>query len=212
MYAWEKTVEYAFLLSKKFTFAAPLDWDFEKIGDTVFSEDNKYFIIEFKKDISYHCIYNEENKFSGNNYDLAKSKLGVKVKEHRHHIIVYFKNNNNILSPKELSGCLYFFYKENVDIDSIFKNQHGLDIQNFNDYCDSFVRFKSDGSGASGDGASSDASEDYRNTSVCVLQQDGTISIFNLTAFRSIVKSLEIKRNKARKNENTNQPGVKSTS
>ncbi len=48
---YEKTVEYAFV--RKFLKAAamPLSGPAEKVGDTIFNEENSFFIIEFKKGI-----------------------------------------------------------------------------------------------------------------------------------------------------------------
>jgi hypothetical protein len=61
---WEKTVEYEFVMSvsrEQGLFLAPLDGEHEKAGDAVFSSDNRWVLIEFKKDEA--SVRTEKGKF-----------------------------------------------------------------------------------------------------------------------------------------------------
>lgn len=85
---WEKTVEYFFVvnyLPAESGFIG-LDGAEEVVGDAIFSTDNRWILIEFKKDES--CLNTEIKKFPGN-YDEAKSVLG---RYDKFHVLVYGEN------------------------------------------------------------------------------------------------------------------------
>ncbi len=82
---WEKTVEYRFVLTAAehgSMFAAPLDGEEEKAGDTIFSLAAKWLLIEFKRDGS--CLAREKTKFD----DYEKARAELKARD-RHHFLVY---------------------------------------------------------------------------------------------------------------------------
>ncbi len=59
---WEKTVEYFFILNCRANHMriAPLDGKEERAGDVLFSSDNNWVLIEFKRDME--CLKSEEKK------------------------------------------------------------------------------------------------------------------------------------------------------
>ena len=82
---WEKTVEYRFVLTAAehgSMFAAPLDGEEEKAGDTIFSLAKKWLLIEFKRDAS--CLDTEKKKFD----DYEKACSTLKARD-GHHFLVY---------------------------------------------------------------------------------------------------------------------------
>jgi hypothetical protein len=82
---WEKTVEYRFVLTAAehgSMFAAPLDGEEEKAGDTIFSLAAKWLLIEFKRDSS--CLAREKTKFD----DYEKACTTLKARD-GHHFLVY---------------------------------------------------------------------------------------------------------------------------
>ena len=60
---WEKTVEYLFVVTHfdEDVMLAPLDGNEERLADTIFSKDNKWVVIEFKR--NEKCINEEKDKF-----------------------------------------------------------------------------------------------------------------------------------------------------
>lgn len=131
---WEKTVEYKFI--KEFInlddFVAPLDGNEEKAGDAIFSNDNHWVLIEFKKDES--SIASEKDKFE--KYQEAKQALSSKDD---HHIIVYgelSKESKNI----NLHAKTYFSEKAISQIAEAL--QSGIEIKKFKNYLDAFLQYK----------------------------------------------------------------------
>ena len=144
---WEKTVEYKFI--KEFIdlddFVAPLDGNHEKASDAIFSNDNHWVLIEFKKDKS--SITSEQDKFE--KYQEAKIELSSKD---NHHIMVFGELNeetNNI----DLHAQTYFSEKVISQIDETLKS--GIETDEFKNYLDAFLKYKKgslveDGSGGYG--------------------------------------------------------------
>jgi len=128
---WEKTVEYKFI--KEYidlnSFIAPLDGNEEKAGDAIFGENDKFILIEFKKDEK--SIKNEQKKFF--DFNSAKQKLEDKDS---HHILVYGKiiNKDLILSART------YFSGKNITLNKKFTN--GKSLKEFKDYLDSFLNLK----------------------------------------------------------------------
>lgn len=136
---WEKTVEYFFVhkyadLNK---FIAPLDGGHEKAGDAIFSNVNKWVLIEFKRD--KRAISDEIGKFT--NYTVAKSVLEPIGS---HHLIIYgdIENYNFMLKSKQ-----YFSGKE-VAIEKALIS--GAEKDCFISYLNKFVEFKKTSKGGAG--------------------------------------------------------------
>lgn len=98
---WEKTVEYAFIAWSKLQFnAAPLDGSQEQAGDTLFSdENNRFFLIEFKRKKDTRCIQQELDKFIDSNE--AKQRIRNNQNNICHFVVygdghIIDKNNNNL--------------------------------------------------------------------------------------------------------------------
>ena len=88
---WEKTVEYFYIMSlaqQNLIYVAPLDGQEESAGDTIASINNKWILIEFKKD--YESIKDEIRKFIS--VKDAESHLAGKD---NHHFLVYGFSENN---------------------------------------------------------------------------------------------------------------------
>lgn len=88
---WEKTVEYKFISWSKLQFdAIPLDGNMEQAGDTLFKNDeNRFFLIEFKREKSDKCITSEVNKFD--DYENALNQI-EKNPLNKCHFVVYGGN------------------------------------------------------------------------------------------------------------------------
>ena len=112
---WEKTVEYAFIAWSKLQFnAAPLDGSQEQAGDTLFSdENNRFFLIEFKRKKDTRCIQQELDKFINSND--AKQRIRNN-QNNTCHFVVYgdtchfdtCKNNN-------MFGLVFNFYADFIE-------------------------------------------------------------------------------------------------
>ncbi|WP_456090436.1 hypothetical protein [Neisseria sp.] len=90
---WEKTVEYQFVINnhREFQFVAPLDGNHEKqTSDTILGQDNKFILIEFKRDGNSQTA--EFNKFKKvtNEKNNAEILEEIKsIKNHQCHFLVY---------------------------------------------------------------------------------------------------------------------------
>ena len=90
---WEKTVEYQFVLDnyQKFSLIAPLDGNHEKgTSDTIAGQDNKFILIEFKRDASSQQA--EFAKFQKRNPDKTKDNILTEFQKcllHKCHFIIY---------------------------------------------------------------------------------------------------------------------------
>lgn len=76
---WEKTVEYYFI--RKFIpdemILSPLDGEQEKAGDAFLSNNERWIILEFKKD--FESLVSEKKKYK--NYDAARNELSPNDRE-----------------------------------------------------------------------------------------------------------------------------------
>jgi hypothetical protein len=136
---WEKTVEYYFV--QKFVnlsmFIAPLDGNHEKAGDAIFSNENKWVLIEFKRDQS--SVSDEENKFV--NFSLARDIL---QSQGDHHLIIYGDAVDNDFEIK----CQQYFSGVEVDINHAL--EAGVSKSLFLQYLNEFVKHKKGESGSGG--------------------------------------------------------------
>lgn len=135
---WEKTVEYFFIseYAKIDRIIAALDGNQEKAGDAIFSDSNKWILIEFKKDIGTNCIAQEKDKY--HNYKAAKDAL---VTQSNHHLMIYGKIKNNLFQI----SCIKYFtldetHKYEIDINKAIKS--GTNIYDFIIYINKFIKFK----------------------------------------------------------------------
>lgn len=145
---WEKTVEYYFIIEYfgGSISIAPLDGQEERAGDAIFSSNNRWLIIEFKKD--EQSLSSEQDKF--NNYSIAKQSLSD---SDGHHFIIYGDiNNQENPSRFVLKGRTYFSEKLIKSVEEMLKK--GATKQEFTDYLGKLLRFKkgmkSSGSGGLG--------------------------------------------------------------
>ena len=140
---WEKTVEYKFVMliaKEEKLFLAPLDDKQERAGDAIFSSDNKWLLIEFKK--NSESIKTEKDKF--NDYDAASTNLSS---QDQHHHIVY---GSEIEKHLKLNYQTYFsdIHKENLSA----MLASGIEFSTFKTYIKNFTAFKKLPAGASGSG------------------------------------------------------------
>lgn len=97
---WEKTVEYLFIRDHvcEDHMLSPLDGTHERAGDALFAADNKWILLEFKRDLG--SIRDEERKFL--DFDEARCTL---YGRDGHHLIVFGYNGDGKLA---LGGRTYF--------------------------------------------------------------------------------------------------------
>jgi len=159
---WEKTVEYMFVMSvfckqgqqnQQSLFLAPLDGKQEQAGDAIFSSDNSWILIEFKKD--FEAICSERGKFDIESYSKAKKALS---KSSGHHYIIFGQEKSNHSEGLELVACPYF--SENggfvLDLDKILKS--GKKFSEFKSYVEQYIQFKKSSKNDTGTGTSSGTS------------------------------------------------------
>lgn len=146
---WEKTVEYQFVLlvaQAKRLFIAPLDDAQERAGDAIFSTENRWVLIEFKKDSA--SITTEKTKFA--NYPMASAVLS-RLDSH-HHIVYGFENREEGCTPHlVLSSQTYFSARRN-SLQGILES--GAEFGAFKEYVEQFTNFKKPPKGGSGGGLS----------------------------------------------------------
>ena len=131
---WEKTEEYKFIIDHigYEDFICPLDGSHERAGDTLLSREDKFILIEFKRDENYHA--SEKIKFT--NYSQAKQTLQNRDSAH---FVVYGVETMGNLS---LEACTYFSNRKK-DLSSI--TQFGMPLNKFKSYIEEFVSFKEKG-------------------------------------------------------------------
>ena len=145
---WEKTVEYYFVKKcvQDRMVIAPLDGQEESAGDAIFSSNNRWVLIEFKKDLS--SIDSEISKFR--DFNLAKSELSTKD---NHHYVIYGSVLQDKVEPEfEIIVRTYFSGKFRKNIDQIIGS--GVGINEFINYIKAFTAFKKTATGSSGGGFS----------------------------------------------------------
>lgn len=143
---WKKTVEFQFVLAmarEKKIFLAPLDGRQERAGDAIFSSNNRWVLIEFKKNAA--SISTEKKKFI--NYQEARTALSG---WDGHHHLVY-----GLAPPTFTSGLLLrsqtYFPGVGCDLPGILKS--GVEFRVFKRYIKQYTEFKKgpdDGSGTGG--------------------------------------------------------------
>ena len=140
---WEKTVEYAFVQNHvEIEMAvAPLGGVQEKGGDAILKNNDRWVLIEFKKD--HDCISSEMDKFASGKYNEAKVALEERS---QHHFLVYGVLNEGKL---DLTGQLYFGTSE-INIEELLNK--GTDEETFLSYYHDFIGYKKSKEGSSGGG------------------------------------------------------------
>ena len=147
---WEKTNEYTFILlcgREKLLKLAPLDGNEEKAGDTLISNNNKWIIIEFKKD--QYSINTEIDKFI--NFDKAKKDL----------------DNTRL----KLKCVAYFTGREQPNINEMLSK--GKDKSEFKTYLAKLISYKKSNKGTASSGNGNLDVENY--ALVAAVDTDGNI-------------------------------------
>lgn len=130
---WEKTVEYYFI--RKFIpdemILSPLDGEQEKAGDTFLSSNEKWVILEFKKD--FKSLSSEKKKYK--DYDLAVTELSP---SDSHHFLIYGQITNGKFG---LGGKTYFSNSPVSKISDIFNA--GKEKEAFISYLERLIAHKS---------------------------------------------------------------------
>lgn len=145
---WEKTVEYKFVMEvarAERLFLAPLDGGHERAGDAIFSSNNRWVLIEFKKDSA--AIRSEMEKFT--RYLEAKAALSSCDS---HHYIVFGQASSSSPACLELCARTYFSEKEGDILAS------GQLFHEFKKYVEQYIKFKK---GPKGGGGTGMAMEDF---------------------------------------------------
>lgn len=130
---WEKTVEYQFVAmvaQQNKLFLAPLAGKQERAGDAIFLTNNKWLLIEFKKDKG--CINTEKEKFI--NYQTAYDALSSIDK---HHHIVYGQEHEERL---KLCCRTYFSSLSYNSLSDLLAT--GIEFDSFKSYVEEFTAFK----------------------------------------------------------------------
>ncbi len=164
---WEKTIEYKFILlcaREKLLKLAPLDGNEEKAGDTLISNNNKWIIIEFKKD--QYSINTEIDKFI--NFDKAKKDLENKD---QHHFIVYGSINVESNTKLKLQCITYFSGREQRNIKEMLSK--GKDKSEFKTYLAKLISYKKSNKGTASSGNGNLDVENY--ALVAAVDTDGNI-------------------------------------
>lgn len=152
---WEKTVEYKFIVScaiDKVLKLAPLDGNEERAGDTIISQNNKWIIIEFKKDKD--SIKTEKDKF----IDFDKAKKDLK-NEDKHHFIVYGSIKVEDNTKLDLNYITYFSENKQATIKEMLNNSK--DKEGFKSYLKKLISYKKSNKGTNSSGNGNLDVEDY---------------------------------------------------
>jgi hypothetical protein len=134
---WEKTVEYQFIIEIAKTkvgnaFFMPLDGEHERASDTIIATDNKWLLIEFKKDIN--SIHDEIKKFPEGKYLAAKQEL----EKYRHHLVIFGQENKKGLM---VASWNYFQAEAAAQLPGdLFA--HSTDKATFDNYLNKFLSYK----------------------------------------------------------------------
>lgn len=148
---WEKTVEYKFVMEvagEKRLFLAPLDGKHELAGDLIFSSNNRWVLIEFKKDCA--AIRSEMEKFI--RYSDAKAALSSL--DSHHHIVF---GEASASSPEQLElRALTYFSRVVHNLKEILTT--GQQFSEFKRYVEQYIKFKK---GPKGGGGTGMAMEDF---------------------------------------------------
>ena len=184
---WEKTVEYYFI--RKFIpedmIISPLDGEQEKAGDALLSNNDKWIIIEFKKD--FKSLSSEKKKYK--NYEAALTDLSP---YDSHHFLIYGQVHNEEFG---LRGKSYFSNKPISNISEIFES--GKSKAEFILYLKKLIEYKAKSDESSGGSVGSFSfvagiSQNKKITSCMNLYEFGLDHGFNLEP------KLELKRERTR--------------
>ena len=130
---WEKTVEYYFI--RKFIpdemILSPLDGEQEKAGDTFLSNNERWVVLEFKKD--FESLASEKKKYK--NYDAAQDELST---SDSHHFLIYGQIVDGNFG---LRGKTYFSNNPVSNISDIF--EAGKEKEEFISYLEKLIEHKS---------------------------------------------------------------------
>ena len=164
---WEKTVEYLFVVKyfDEGVMLAPLDGNEERLADTIFSKDNKWVVIEFKR--NEKCIDEEKDKFIY--YEKARDALSEK---NAHHLLIYGK-----FEDKLVLECKTYFSNELINVSDALN--FGLEIGPFKEYIERFLKFKKPPKDGGGGGLSL---EDYELVA-CVTNDGMLLSCMSISEF-----------------------------
>ncbi|RQO37224.1 hypothetical protein DBR37_03275 [Herminiimonas sp. KBW02] len=141
---WEKTVEYKFVVSvmaMERMFLSPLDGTHEQAGDAIFSKNEKWILIEFKKD--QISINSEKAKFI--NYTNARQALS---NSDGHHLIVFGSKGDKTRPSILLNYQTYFSSTKKNDVNEVLAS--GIEFKSFKHYVESFAKFKKASNGGGG--------------------------------------------------------------
>lgn len=140
---WEKTVEYLFVQKHiEIEMAiAPLGGIQEKGGDAILEKNDRWILIEFKRD--YESLSSEADKFAPGKYNEAKEKLKTRGK---HHFLVYGYLNKSELDLK----AQHYFDSKEIAISELIKE--GTNETDFLSYYHEFIACKKSKDGSSGGG------------------------------------------------------------
>jgi len=132
---WEKTVEYKFVLDYSLEmgdfFVTPLDGNLEAAGDTIFAAENKWILIEFKR--NHDSLKSEESKFT--DYQKAYEALFI---DDAHHFLIYGKLE---LDKTLTLECTNYFRQINaIQLNELFKD--AAETKEFFDYIDKLNKYK----------------------------------------------------------------------
>lgn len=144
---WEKTVEYEFVMlvaRAEKLFLAPLDGEHERAGDAIFSSNNRWVLIEFKKDSA--AIRSEMEKFTR----YAEAKAALSSSDSHHHIV--FGQVSSSL-PARLELCARTYFSE-VGCDLKGMLNSGQRFPEFKLYVEQYIKFKKGPQGGGGTGMS----------------------------------------------------------
>lgn len=137
---WEKTVEYFFVQRHVDLnmLICPLDGDHEKAGDALFANEDRWILIEFKKD--KEGIASEQDKFN----DFAKAKAHF-IERDQHHFLIYGsidEAENFVLQSQT------YFSGNRRSTDSVLTS--GIQQSQFITYLNEFIEFKKSSKVSSG--------------------------------------------------------------
>lgn len=169
---WEKTVEYLFVATYfvEDVMVAPLDGNEERLADTIFSEDNKWVAIEFKR--NEESIEKEKDKFI--DYEEAKKEFS---EQDSHHLMIY-----GTFEEKLILECRTYFSNKPVEIK--YALSYGIDPISFKEYIEHFLEFKKPPQDGGGGGLSF---EKYKLVA-CVTNDGKLLSCMSISEFLDMFK------------------------
>lgn len=134
---WEKTVEYLFVVTylNRKVLMAPLDGDYEAGGDLVANRDDKWVLIEFKRNAG--VIDSEIQKFAEPSVDSFNNAKAVLGDSDGHHLLIFGEHGHD--EPIELKALSYF---RRQPVAPRLALGCGVNQEEFNSYLADFLFFK----------------------------------------------------------------------